>query len=105
MRRLMVNLGDRMLARFVPRTSVSACTWGTKCGCSAGVLYRRWCCNGVGLDPDGDPETGPLTYWGVTDIDVALKHVLDSGALRRKDIENPHFVALSYFLAEVELHP
>jgi hypothetical protein len=47
MRRLMVNLGDRMLGRLVPRTSASACTWGTKCGCSAGIVYRRWCCNGV----------------------------------------------------------
>lgn len=42
----------------------------------------------LGLDPDGDPETGPLTYWGVADVDVALAHLLECGAARHKDVED-----------------
>jgi catechol 2,3-dioxygenase-like lactoylglutathione lyase family enzyme len=70
----------------------------------------------LGLDPDSDTQTTPLTYWGVTDIDAALKHLLELGAIRHQDveeigdrirvatvrepggsifgiIENPHFIA------------
>lgn len=35
----------------------------------------------LGLDPDADLATGPITYWGVTDIDGALADLLAAGAL------------------------
>lgn len=34
----------------------------------------------LGLHPGGDPEIGPMTYWGVVNIDVALDHLLEAGA-------------------------
>ncbi|MGW4384756.1 VOC family protein [Kitasatospora sp. NPDC004531] len=69
----------------------------------------------LGLDPSADPAGGPVTYWGVRDVDVALKSVLEAGATVRDAvhevgggirlaavvepsgavvglIENPHFV-------------
>ncbi|OKI91900.1 bleomycin resistance protein [Kitasatospora sp. CB01950] len=69
----------------------------------------------LSLDPNGDPAVGPVTYWGVRDVDVALKGVVAAGATVRQAvqevgggirvaavvepagavvglIENPHFV-------------
>jgi predicted enzyme related to lactoylglutathione lyase len=69
-----------------------------------------------GLWPAGDPAVGPVTYWGVTDIEAALAHVVRLGAVPRGGIsdvgeatrmvdvaaptgdifgliENPHFAA------------
>ena len=34
----------------------------------------------LGLDPAGDPTTGPLTYWGVGDAADALARLLEAGA-------------------------
>jgi predicted enzyme related to lactoylglutathione lyase len=42
----------------------------------------------LGLWPDGDPAAGPLAYWGVTDIDAALAHVVRLGATARGEISN-----------------
>ena len=70
----------------------------------------------LGLDPSADPAQGVLSYWGVTDVDTALAHLLGHGAtvhLPVQDvgdrirlatvigpageligiIENPHFAA------------
>lgn len=70
----------------------------------------------LALDPNADPRTGPISYWGVPDADVALARLLDAGATPREDvrdvgggirvatvlepagtvlgiIENPHFAA------------
>lgn len=35
----------------------------------------------LGLLPDGDPAVGPVTYWGVDDVDAALAHVVGCGAV------------------------
>lgn len=43
----------------------------------------------LGLWPDGDPPLGPTTYWGVTDLDAALAHVVSLGATARGDIAEP----------------
>jgi hypothetical protein len=42
----------------------------------------------LALDPDGDVAVGPLTYWGVSDIEPALRHLLDCGAILHHDIED-----------------
>ena len=34
----------------------------------------------LGLDPDADPASGPVAYWGVEDADAALAHLLAAGA-------------------------
>lgn len=34
----------------------------------------------LGLDPDGDPATSPLTYWGVPDAEEAVASLLALGA-------------------------
>ncbi len=34
----------------------------------------------LGLDPAGDPATGPVTYWGVADADAALSRLVAVGA-------------------------
>jgi catechol 2,3-dioxygenase-like lactoylglutathione lyase family enzyme len=34
----------------------------------------------LGLDPNGDPATSPLTYWGVPDAEAAVASMLDHGA-------------------------
>jgi catechol 2,3-dioxygenase-like lactoylglutathione lyase family enzyme len=70
----------------------------------------------LALDPNADPATGPVTYWGVPDADTALARLLDAGATAHSAvqevgggirvatvleaggsifgvIENPHFVA------------
>jgi predicted enzyme related to lactoylglutathione lyase len=72
----------------------------------------------LGLDPDGDPQVGPVTHWGVADADAALEKLLAHGAAARTGvtdvgdgirvatvldpagcvigiIENPHFTAVS----------
>lgn len=40
----------------------------------------------LGLDPDGDPATGPVTYWGVPDADVAYAELLHAGAEPRDPV-------------------
>ena len=34
----------------------------------------------LGLDPNGDPSTSPLTYWGVPDAEAAVASLLAHGA-------------------------
>jgi len=34
----------------------------------------------LGLDPNADPERGPVTYWGVPDADAGLRWLLERGA-------------------------
>ncbi|HWD70991.1 MAG TPA: VOC family protein [Actinomycetota bacterium] len=34
----------------------------------------------LGLDPNGDPATSPLTYWGVADAEEAVASLLALGA-------------------------
>lgn len=34
----------------------------------------------LALDPDGDPSTGPVTYWGVPNAADALAELLTAGA-------------------------
>jgi catechol 2,3-dioxygenase-like lactoylglutathione lyase family enzyme len=69
----------------------------------------------LGLDPNGEPKLGPITYWGVPDAQAGLERLVDAGAGSRGDaqdvgggirvatvlepggsvlgiIENPHFV-------------
>ncbi len=69
----------------------------------------------LALDPNADPTTGPITYWGVADADAGLTRLLAAGAKPREAvrdvggsirvatviepggsvlgiIENPHFV-------------
>ncbi|MFC8722019.1 VOC family protein [Kitasatospora sp. NPDC057198] len=69
----------------------------------------------LGFDPGADPEVGPVTYWGVRDVDAALARFVAAGAEVREQvqevgggirvgtvvepsgtvvglIENPHFV-------------
>ncbi len=41
----------------------------------------------LALDPGGDPATGPVTYWGVSDADSALAQLLDAGATSRGDVQ------------------
>lgn len=40
----------------------------------------------LGLWPAGDPSVGPVTYWGVDDIDADLAHALSVGATQRGEI-------------------
>jgi catechol 2,3-dioxygenase-like lactoylglutathione lyase family enzyme len=70
----------------------------------------------LALDPNAEVDTGPVTYWGVPDVDAAVARLLESGATARGAvqevgggirvatvlevggsifgvIENPHFVA------------
>ncbi len=42
----------------------------------------------LALDPDGDPATGPVTYWCVTDTDTALAQLLEAGATLRGDVQD-----------------
>ncbi|MFF0298151.1 VOC family protein [Kitasatospora sp. NPDC004614] len=41
----------------------------------------------LSLDPNGDPAVGPVTYWGVRDVDVALKSVVAAGATVRSAVQ------------------
>lgn len=34
----------------------------------------------LALDPSGDPEIGPITYWGVADADTAFADLVGAGA-------------------------
>ncbi len=42
----------------------------------------------LALDPNGDPATGPVTYWGVADVDTALAQLLAAGATLRGDVQD-----------------
>ena len=35
----------------------------------------------LGLDPGADPEEGPVTYWGVADLDQAAAEMVERGAV------------------------
>ncbi len=39
----------------------------------------------LGLDPNGDPASGPVTLWGVADIEDALASLLAAGAQAHGD--------------------
>ncbi|WP_244305232.1 VOC family protein [Kitasatospora cheerisanensis] len=41
----------------------------------------------LALDPNGDPAVGPVTYWGVRDVDAALKWVVAAGATVRAEVQ------------------
>ncbi|MFJ5928046.1 VOC family protein [Kitasatospora sp. NPDC092948] len=41
----------------------------------------------LALDPNGDPAAGPVTYWGVRDVDAALKQVVAAGAVVRDAVQ------------------
>ncbi|MFJ5235130.1 VOC family protein [Kitasatospora sp. NPDC088391] len=41
----------------------------------------------LGLDPDGDPAVGPVTYWGVRDVDAAVAHFVAAGAVVRAAVQ------------------
>jgi len=41
----------------------------------------------LALDPSGDPNTGPVTYWGVADADTALAQLLAAGAAPRGQVQ------------------
>jgi predicted enzyme related to lactoylglutathione lyase len=40
----------------------------------------------LGIDPNAPPEDGPVTYWGVADIDTQLAVLLAAGATGRGEI-------------------
>ena len=40
----------------------------------------------LALDPNADPATGPITYWGVGDADAGLARLLDAGATPREAV-------------------
>jgi predicted enzyme related to lactoylglutathione lyase len=40
----------------------------------------------LGLWPAGDPEKGPVAYWGVDNIDEALAHLVSLGAVADDEI-------------------
>jgi len=40
----------------------------------------------LALDPAGDPESGPVTYWGVADADAALARLRAAGARERTPV-------------------
>ena len=40
----------------------------------------------LGLWPAGDPALGPVTYWGVDDLDAALAHAVAVGAATRGEV-------------------
>ena len=42
----------------------------------------------LGLLPDADPAAGPITYWGVADVDKALAHLHATGAGPRSGPED-----------------
>jgi predicted enzyme related to lactoylglutathione lyase len=53
----------------------------------------------LGIWPPGDPSIGPVAYWGVANIDLALAHVLSIGAIARGEITD---VGESIRMIEVE---
>jgi predicted enzyme related to lactoylglutathione lyase len=42
----------------------------------------------LALDPDGSVQTGPRTYWGVADAELALARLLDAGALVEESLRD-----------------
>ncbi len=42
----------------------------------------------LGLDPNGDPGDGPVTYWGVADADAGLAWLLGAGAMPRSAVRD-----------------
>ena len=40
----------------------------------------------LGLDPNADPVTGSQSYWGVPDIDVAYRTLLEAGARAHTEV-------------------
>lgn len=42
----------------------------------------------LALDPAGDVATGPVTYWGVPDVDTALAQLLAIGATAHSDVHD-----------------
>jgi predicted enzyme related to lactoylglutathione lyase len=42
----------------------------------------------LGIWPGGDPTAGPVAYWGVDNIDVALAHLVALGASALGDIDD-----------------
>ncbi len=42
----------------------------------------------LALDPAGDVATGPVTYWGVPDVDTALARLLAIGATAHRDVHD-----------------
>lgn len=40
----------------------------------------------LGLNPGGDIKGGPITYWGVEDIEAAVAHLTSKGATSKSDI-------------------
>jgi catechol 2,3-dioxygenase-like lactoylglutathione lyase family enzyme len=42
----------------------------------------------LGLDPNANPDEGPLTYWGVANIDAAVSHALLSGAAEHTPVRD-----------------
>ncbi len=41
----------------------------------------------LALDPDGDPEIGPVTYWGVEDVEAGEQALLAAGATSHSGVE------------------
>lgn len=42
----------------------------------------------LGLNPAGDPTTGPVTYWGVDNADTALAALLAAGATPHEQVQD-----------------
>jgi predicted enzyme related to lactoylglutathione lyase len=42
----------------------------------------------LGLDPNADLATGPVSYWGVADADAALTELLSLGARERSAVQD-----------------
>lgn len=40
----------------------------------------------LGLDPNGDPALGPITYWGVADAQAGLDRLLAAGATAHGEV-------------------
>ncbi|MEV7555184.1 VOC family protein [Amycolatopsis sp. NPDC089917] len=41
----------------------------------------------LALDPDGDPEAGPITYWGVEDVEAGEAALLAAGATTHSEVK------------------
>lgn len=42
----------------------------------------------LALDPSGEPNSGPVTYWGVADADAALAQLVGAGASPHEDVRD-----------------
>jgi catechol 2,3-dioxygenase-like lactoylglutathione lyase family enzyme len=40
----------------------------------------------LGLDPQAEAADGPITYWGVTDADLGIRHLTEAGASVRGEV-------------------